>query len=294
MTGAVRTVRGDVAPGALGITDSHDHLFLSTPALAGEELDDARAAAAVLDDFAEAGGRTVVQWSPAGTGRRLDLLAELSDRTGVHVVAATGRHRRGLYPADAVLVALGRDELARRFVADLDRCGLVKVGTGGDALSDFERVSLLAAADAARVTGAPVGVHLEGGTGAGAALDVLAAAGVEPGRVVLGHLGRHPDPAALLAAASSGAWICLDAPSARYGTTLDGVVGQLEQLCAGGYGGRVLMGADTTTRTARGSRHDAAELLRLVRCAQERLGDGLARAVLVDNPRRAWRLSPIA
>ncbi|MGH2822161.1 MAG: DUF933 domain-containing protein, partial [Thermoleophilaceae bacterium] len=42
---AVRTVLGDLPPAELGVTDAHDHLFMRSAALPGQELDDAEAAA---------------------------------------------------------------------------------------------------------------------------------------------------------------------------------------------------------------------------------------------------------
>ncbi|MYX99604.1 phosphotriesterase, partial [Streptomyces sp. SID486] len=47
----VRTVLGDVRPQDLGVCDAHDHLFLRSPQLPGQELDDARAARAELAAF---------------------------------------------------------------------------------------------------------------------------------------------------------------------------------------------------------------------------------------------------
>ncbi|MER6984097.1 phosphotriesterase, partial [Streptomyces carpinensis] len=87
---AVRTVLGDVLPGALGVTDAHDHLFLHSPQLPGRELADATAARAELAAFRAAGGRSVVQWTPYGLGRRAADLPLLSRAAGVHVVCATG------------------------------------------------------------------------------------------------------------------------------------------------------------------------------------------------------------
>src|SRR3989442_4241866 len=37
---SVITVRGPVPAASLGVTDAHDHLFLRTPALPGQEFDD--------------------------------------------------------------------------------------------------------------------------------------------------------------------------------------------------------------------------------------------------------------
>lgn len=61
---AVRAVLGDVPPAELGVCDAHDHLFLRSLHLPGQELDDAREAAARLRAFRELGGNAVVQWTP--------------------------------------------------------------------------------------------------------------------------------------------------------------------------------------------------------------------------------------
>ncbi|WP_207939288.1 hypothetical protein [Actinomadura darangshiensis] len=57
----VRTVLGDIDPADLGICDTHDHLFLSSPRLPGEELDDPAAATAQARAFAELGGGAIAQ-----------------------------------------------------------------------------------------------------------------------------------------------------------------------------------------------------------------------------------------
>jgi predicted metal-dependent phosphotriesterase family hydrolase len=93
----VRGVLGDLAPGELGVTDSHDHLFFRSPLLPGQEVDDPEGAGAELRAFAELGGRTVVQWTPFGMGRRPQALVELARETGVNVVAATGLHQAAHY-----------------------------------------------------------------------------------------------------------------------------------------------------------------------------------------------------
>jgi len=294
VTASVRTVLGVVAADRLGVTDSHDHLFLTTPALPGDELDDVRDASAVLERFVHAGGRTLVQWSPHGTRRRLDALVELSARHDVHVVAATGRHRAHVHGNDAPIATQSGDELAATFIADVEHhgCGLVKVGTGRDAISPFERESLRAAAVTTRETGVPIGVHLEGGTAAEAVLDVLAADEVDPDRVVLGHLGRNADPAAALDAASRGAWLCLDLPTPEHGTTPGSFLTLLELLWSHGHADRLLLGADTTTATARALRRDASTVPETAVLAEQRIGDDLGRRLLVDNPARAWSVRP--
>lgn len=88
MVTRVRTVLGDVPAGDLGVCDAHDHLFIRTPALPGLELNDPEEARERLRSFHELGGRTVVQWTPYGMGRRPGDLADLSR-------AAWDTHRGG-------------------------------------------------------------------------------------------------------------------------------------------------------------------------------------------------------
>jgi phosphotriesterase-related protein len=98
---AVRTVRGDIAPAQLGVCNSHDHLFIRTPQMPGQEVDDTDAARIELDAFAALGGRAVVQWTPWGMGRRTAELAALSRASDVHLVSATGVHQARHYdPAE--------------------------------------------------------------------------------------------------------------------------------------------------------------------------------------------------
>jgi 5-phospho-D-xylono-1,4-lactonase len=91
----VRTVLGDIRPEQLGMCDAHDHLFLSSPLLPGQELNDPAAARAELTAFRAAGGAAVVQWTPYGMGRRAADLPELSRATGVRLICATACARPG-------------------------------------------------------------------------------------------------------------------------------------------------------------------------------------------------------
>ncbi len=138
----IRTVLGDLAPDALGVCDSHDHLFFRTAVLPGQELDDEAAALAEVRAFADAGGQALVQWTPHGLGRRADLLPGISTRTGISLVAATGLHRREHYPEG--FVDKVRDQLAEIFVRELTvgignssiRAGLIKVAGGFHVLDE--------------------------------------------------------------------------------------------------------------------------------------------------------------
>lgn len=291
----IRTVLGDIPSATAGVVDSHDHLFLASPALPGEALDDVDAAQRELGAFQQRGGGTVVQWTPSGLHRDLAGLRKTSASSGVHVVAATGRHRRALYPAEAEVRALGVDRLASVFITDIEErgCGLVKIGTGGVDLASDEEEALQAAAIAHGVTGAPIAIHLEGGSGADGVLRRLTAAGVSARSIVLGHLGRNSDERGIVEAAESGAWLCFDAPSARHPISVDRLARLLSVLMEAGHAPQLLLGADTTTASSRAAPfgNGPSGLLRgTVEPLRVELGDTALDAILIGNPARAWAL----
>ncbi|MGY5055526.1 phosphotriesterase family protein [Streptomyces sp. 900105755] len=294
----VRTVLGDIGAADLGVCDAHDHLFLRSPRLPGQELNDAGAARAELAAFRAAGGAAVVQWTPYGMGRRAADLPLLSRSTGVHVLCATGLHQEAHYAPELLGGLRGR--LAEVFVRELTegigtsgvRAGLVKVAGGFHHLDAHARWTMTAAAEAHHATGAPVAVHLELGTGALDVLDLLCGElGVPADRVILGHLNRSPDLVVQRQAAASGCWLAFDGPSRANHPTDWRMPEAVRALAEAGFGDRLLLGGDTVVREARSvdGGPGMPYLLRRVRVRLEaELGaEGVGR-ILVDNPARAF------
>ncbi|MFF0290578.1 phosphotriesterase [Streptomyces sp. NPDC005262] len=298
MVATVRTVLGDIPAGELGVCDAHDHLFLRSPALPGQELGDRERAAGRLRDFLALGGRSVVQWTPYGMGRGAETLASLSRSTGTHVVAATGLHQAAHYTKE--LLGRVRDGLADLFVTELTtgigttgvRAGLIKVAGAFHTVDDHARLTMTAAAHAHRRTGAPIAVHLELGTAALDVLDLLCGElGVAPQHVVLGHLGRSPDGFTQREAARAGAVLAFDGPSRANHATDWRLPEELAALADAGFGGQLLLGGDTTVPETPGMPH----LLRRLRPQLERtLGKQLLDAILIENPARAFAFGPTA
>ncbi|MFF0730453.1 phosphotriesterase [Streptomyces chartreusis] len=295
---AVRTVLGDVPSEELGVCDAHDHLFLSSPQLPGQELNDASAARAELDAFSAAGGSAVVQWTPYGMGRRAADLPPLSRAAGVHLVCATGMHQAAHYAPELLDEVRGR--LADVFMSELTagigtsgvRAGLVKVAGGFHALDAHARWTMTAAAEAHHATDAPIVVHLEAGTGALDVLDLLCGElGVPPHRVILGHLNRSPDLVVHREAAASGCWLAFDGPSRAHHATDWRMPDAVLALAEAGFGHRLLLGGDTVVAGAR-SVDGGPGMPYLLRRIRPRLalalGEELVERVLVDNPGLAF------
>ncbi|MFI0169385.1 phosphotriesterase [Streptomyces sp. NPDC017095] len=295
----VRTVLGDIPPAELGVCDAHDHLFLRSPLLPGQELDDVSAARAELAAFRAAGGTAVVQWTPYGMGRRAADLPALSRAAGVRIVCATGMHQAAHYEPE-LLERLSGAALAGLFVRELTdgigtsgvRAGLIKVAGGFHGLDAHARRTMTAAAEAHHATGAPIAVHLELGTGALDVLDLLCGELSVPGeRVILGHLNRFPDPVVHQEAAAAGCWLAFDGPSRAHHAADWRMPEAVRALAEAGFGDRLLLGGDTVTAGAR-SVDGGPGMPYLLRRVRQRLavavGGELVERILTEHPGRAF------
>jgi len=300
MARIVRTVRGDVAPGELGPTDAHEHLFFTTPLQPGDDFSDLGCAIEEARALVTAGARTMVDWTPVGLGRDPEGLLRVSEATGLHVVAATGAHREGHYPDGHPLRAETAEGLASRFEADVgDKAapsGVIKIGASYHHLTPFERKVFAAAAQAHHCTGAPVCVHTELGTMGLRIVEELAQLGVPATSVLLAHLDRNPDPGEHAETGATGAWLQLDGPGrAKYWP--DSVILKLiDDLAERGLGGRLLLGGDTGRRSMMRSYGGGPGLdylfARFKPRLERELGRELSHRIFVENAAQALAFEP--
>lgn len=295
----VRTVLGDIGPAELGPCDAHEHLFLDTPAQPGEEFLDVGKAIEEAQTLADAGARSVVDWTPLGLGRDLDGLERVSRATGLHVVAATGLHRDAHYAADDPFRTTPFDALAERFVTELgERCGIVKVGASYHHVTPFEATAFEAAAAAHERTGAPVCVHTQHGTMGSALVERLAGLGVPPASVVLAHVDRNPDAGEHAETAATGATLQLDGPGRTKYWPDSTILRLLGDLAQAGHADRLLVGGDTGRRNmlrAYGGGPGLDYVFARFKPRLEReLGAELSERIFVSNPARAFAWAPRA
>ena len=313
--GVVMTVTGPMPASAMGITNAHDHLFLRSPAMPGQEFEDLDRSATEVADAAAHGLRTVVEMTPIGLGRRPDLLRGVAERTGVTIVGASGFHRDTHYPAGHWVLDAPVELLAERIVTDIEtgmhprdwtddapldaaRAGAIKAGASYHHISPSERTRLEAAAVASRQTGAAILVHTEIGTAGHEVIDLLEGAGVAADRIVLSHLDRNPD-------------LELHAEMAARGVTLEyntlgrtkyhpdsTVLDLVEGMVRAGHGDRLMLGCDLGRRDyfrAYGGGPGMAYLLTtFVPRVRRRIGDAATDAILVGTPARVYALTGAA
>jgi len=289
-------VLGPIPAAELGVTDAHDHLFLRSPALPGQDFDDVEGA---VEEVAGSDLEAIVEVTPIGLGRNPAGMRAVSERTGVHIVAATGYHRDAHYPPGHWVHTATEEQLAERMIADLQhgmdgeaaRAGVIKAGASYQRIMPSEGRRLIAAAAASKETGAPVLVHTEIGTMGHEIVDLLTREGVAPDRIILAHLDRNPDLELHREIADRGVWLEYD----TVGRIKYRPDSQLLDLIAGGRQDRIMLGLDLGQRDyfrAFGGGPGLGYLMnsfvpRLRKC----IGDDAVRGILVDNPARAFALT---
>jgi len=211
----IRTVLGDISPEQLGRCYAHEHVIIdrsyTTQLFPDIHLPSVENAVRELADFKAAGGGAMVDCMPCDAGRNVEKLAEISKQSGVHLIAPTGLHRVRFYPEGHWRFSSGPERLADLFVDEIERgidandcagpdvrrtahrAGVIKMASDGGRLNDAERTAFEAAAAAHRRTGCPIITHCEAERGA-EQVAFLTERGVGPGRIVLSHTDRHPDP----------------------------------------------------------------------------------------------------
>ena len=219
----VQTVRGAVDPASLGFTLPAEHFYIQQWEVLGHErlyqLEDDDVFADEIGAFQAVGGSCIVDQTPACIGRRPERLRVLSERTGLHIVMATGWYLEAY--------ALPEDRLDRRSVASLAdnlvreiedgvgdtgiKPGIIgEFGASRSYISPLEERIHRASARAHRRTGIAMATHaLHSNVGLDQ-LDLFEEEGADPRRVAIGHCDSFPHLSYWLAIAERGAYVQLD------------------------------------------------------------------------------------
>ncbi|MFB3825543.1 MAG: phosphotriesterase [Bryobacteraceae bacterium] len=223
--GRVMTVRGPVAPAALGALLPHEHLmsaFGEEPADTADYDREALAAAVLpyLAKLKKLGCGAIADCTAARFGRDPALLRALSEKSGLHVLTNTGYYGAA---KDRYVPPHAFEETPRQIAARWTRewregiagtgirPGLIKLGVDPGPLSAIDRKLVEAGAIAHRETGLAVAVHTgDSPAGAREQIAIFRQAGVSPRAWMWVHANNCKDDAALRWAAEQGAWLSFD------------------------------------------------------------------------------------
>ena len=204
----------------------------------------------------ELGFTAMVDPCPADLGRDLELMVTVAERTGFHIVCATGlykEHGGSEYWQSRARSPSLSDAAAELFTAELTdgigstgvRAGIIKIGTGPHQMTDYERAIFEGAAKAAVATGAVITTHTDEGTMGDLQQQVLTAAGAPSERMVIGHSCGTTDHAYHRRIADGGSYLGFD----RFGIEIfqsdADRAGSLAKLIDAGFGDRLVVSHDS-------------------------------------------------
>ncbi|MFP3088887.1 hypothetical protein LQZ21_00990 [Treponema sp. TIM-1] len=208
----ITTVLGDIAPGELGFCQSHEHLCITGagdfPVKPEERIDDREKGREEAELYRKAGGDALVDAQPLGCGRDALVLREISQKSGVRIIASTGFHKMAYYSEGHWIHRAGTDELTRLFIEELQggmyldgdrsyprnqgpgRAGQIKTALDAEGLTPRYQKLFAAAAEAAKVCGCALMAHIEKGSDPVGLSDYLFKQGLAPNALIFCHLDR--------------------------------------------------------------------------------------------------------
>lgn len=246
----VPTVCGRIAPGDLGRVLAHEHVICSSAEfklafgrkwLPREKVVDCAVARLKYAKERHRVG-TVVDGTTPALGRDLDLLKEVSEKSGVHIVATTGFY----HYSSLTIQTLDPRTLAEMFIDEVAEHGIGQLKCAVDAggVQPHHRRAFECLAIVQKATNLPLYVHTYAQEKNGLAiLDAFGELGIPSDRVVLGHTADTDDVAYMRELLKRGVRLSVDR---IYATWFEGKAASLTALIKEGFGRQLLLSHDVT------------------------------------------------
>ncbi len=260
MTGKIMTVLGPIAPEDFGVCLVHEHLIVDSWAIWQVPnysliVDDVNLVTEEVRRFKDAGGNSIVDVTNIGLGRDPLALQQIARATGLHLVMGTGWYREKAYPA--YIQELGPNELAAIMVKEITegvdgtgiKPGIIgEIGTERGSITPAQERVFRAVARAQRQTGAPLSTHTTHWGELGLEqLALLKEEGVDPRKVIVGHLGDRRDVEIILPIAEQGAFLSIDNIGYHDYQKEERRAQNVMDLIAAGYRSQILLSMDIAT-----------------------------------------------
>lgn len=268
MSKMINTVTGPVSSDSLGRTSIHEHLVFGYPGFQGDfsiaPFNWEEAIKTCVDTIKplveQYGLKTAVDATPNDCGRDVLFMKEVSEKTGLNVIAASGyyyegegapsyfKQRAGMKDILPDIYELMKMETTVGIEGTGIKAGVFKLASSKDVITDYETAFFMAAAKVSSEEGIPIITHTQEGTMGPEQADLLIANGADPKRINIGHMGGSTDIQYHLNTLAKGVYISID----RFGlqqlagcpadSTREMVIAA---LCAAGYADRIMLGHDS-------------------------------------------------
>lgn len=214
MSSVVESVTGPISVEQLGKTLIHEHFVFGYPGFQGdvtlggfienEALETAIAAAQQMMSF---GVQTVVDPTPNECGRNPLFLKKVSEATGLQIICATGYYyegegappyfklRQGLGTAEEEIYEMFKVEITEGIAGTGIKPGIIKLASSKDEITEYEKMFFRAAARVHQETGIVILTHTQEGTMGPEQAKMLIELGVDPSKIIIGHMCGNTNPA---------------------------------------------------------------------------------------------------
>ena len=296
----IKTVLGDISAHDLGVTLAHEHICCYSEYLyqmrGRNYLDKEKLLTVAVSYLKEIKEKyalsTFIDCTPVNIGRDIELLKQVSQQSGVHIICSTGFY----YTDEAVLFRSPIDVLADYMVLDAKNvnAGIIKCAVENAELSLFNEKILRATARAQLRLHLPIVMHSNARNENGRkALEILLSEGVRPQAITVGHLSDTDDLAYVEQIAKYGCFIGFDR---LYNNTSEEYINRkinaIRHLCEKGYADRILLSHDAPFYSGFQEEPIILEKPRLSYCFDyilPRLSDSMTKEFLEENPLKMLR-----
>lgn len=238
----------------------------------------------------------IVDGGHADMGRDIGFLRQVSEKSGMPIVAGAGFYTQPFYPKD--IAAMSEAQIAQALIAqcEADPVGVFgEIGSWDDMTAD-ERKVFRAIGKAHLATNLSIFTHTGiPGKGALEQLDLLEDAGVKPNRIVIGHLGNLVDANVQVhkAVCRRGALVGFD----RQGGPGDAQqVPMVMALIEAGFADNLVFSADISNagqmKRNGGQGYAKALTVFVPKLKAAGASDEVLRGIMVDNPLRFLAFVP--
>jgi phosphotriesterase-related protein len=220
--GKIRTVLGDIPPEKFGLALVHEHVMCDF--IGADKVSKGRyevrevyeTMLPYLKEIRQLGVEGFVDCTPAFLGRDVELLADLSKASNIHILTNTGLYKEPYLPKYVWEYSAGH--LADMWIKEIEqgidwtpiKAGFIKIAVNPGKVIPIQQKIVRAAALCSLSTGAAIACHTASGIAAINVMEILEDERADLGRLIVVHCDAEEDLNIHREIAKRGAWIEYD------------------------------------------------------------------------------------